>query len=289
MRIMLAMSLAVALLAVGCGKGEEPSARERTLDAQVKRLEAELAAEQGRVGTIESALEEVKDANATLEQWVAERKDAYDEFETTKTREGEVRDAKIKELRAQIEELKAPVALPDGPTVEILQRRITTALDILEPLGAALLDARRYTQARAVLLVARNLGSSRPAVLYTLARASAELKMDTAAEKNFRLALVALEKQTDKDVPLTVRCLLGLGAALRRLDEPKKAIAEWQKAVTLDPKNAAAQYNLGLVYRDMKQPDAAVAALRKHITLGGDRAASAHEMIEDIQKPATTP
>jgi tetratricopeptide (TPR) repeat protein len=289
MRTLLAVSLAIALLAVGC-KEKGPSARERTLDGQVKRLEADLAAEGIRAATLEDNLKKAEDEKADLTGWVTKRGEDYIKSEAAKDQEAGQLKATIKDLRVQIEKLKMPAPLPEGPTLEQLQRRMATAREKLEALGAVLLDAARPVPARDALLVARQLGSTRPAVYYMLGRASADIKMDEAAEENFRLAVAALEKQTEQDVPLTVRCLLARGAALRRLGEPDKAVAEWQKALKLDAKNAAAHYNLGLVYAaDPAQHDAAVAALRKHITCGGRRTASARKMIEGLLEPATTP
>ncbi len=284
MKIMLTMSLALALLAVGC-KEKGTSVRERTLATQIKRLEVDLTTARSRAGTLESDVKKAEDDNAKLKRWVAERGSEYAKFETAKILEVEELREAIKELGAQIVKLKTPVPLPDAPTAEDLQRTIATAREKLEQLGGALLDAGSYGPARDALLVARQLGSSKPEVCYKLARASAELKMDEAAEENFRLALVALMERSDNVLPLMVRCHLGRGAALYRLGEPKEAVAEWQKALKLEEKNAAAHYNLGLVYRELKQPDDAVAALRKHITLGGDRAASAREMIKDLLEP----
>jgi len=258
MRTMLALSLALALFAVGC--------------------------------TLEDNLKQAEDDNADLTAWVAERKEDYAKFEAAKDSEAAKLKTTIEELRAAIEKLKMPALRPGGPTLEELQRTMATARERLEALGAVLLDTGRPAPARDALLVARQLGATKPAVFFMLGRASADTKMDEAAEENFRLAVAALEKQADKDVPLTVRCLLARGAALRRLGDSDKAVAEWQKALKLNPKNAAAHYNLGLVYtEDPKQQDAAIEALRKYITLGGDRTVSAREMIEKLLEPPTEP
>jgi tetratricopeptide (TPR) repeat protein len=48
---------------------------------------------------------------------------------------------------------------------------------------------------------------------------------------------------------------------------PDEAIAEYRKAIELDPRLAVTHYNLGLALRDQHKTDEAIAAYRKAIEL----------------------
>lgn len=60
-----------------------------------------------------------------------------------------------------------------------------------------------------------------------------------------------------------------LGVLYRRLDKPFKSIEHYRRALEMNPKMAAAWWDLGHMYAKSKQPDEAVAAYEQYLQLKG--------------------
>ncbi len=65
-----------------------------------------------------------------------------------------------------------------------------------------------------------------------------------------------------------IACYLGAGVAASRQGKSQEAIADYRIALTLDPANAAAHYNLGVEYFKLGQEDAALAEWQTAIEQG---------------------
>jgi len=268
----------------GCDAG--PSERERALQAEVARLKADRDSAAKRSEELGREVSNLKSKNADLLKWATELKADYEEAVTSLRAKADSMATQIADLRGRIDGLDAPTAAEEtGPaSTEDLAGRITVARRALERLGLLLYRGKEYAGARDALLIARHLGASDPAMLLTLARASALTGSDEAAGENYKLALAALEGEEEKDVDTLKVCLLNYGAVLRRLEEPGKAAELWKRAVDLDGNFAAAHYNLGLVYaQDLDEPGPAIEALRRHVACGGRRSASARDLIKKLQ------
>ena len=63
---------------------------------------------------------------------------------------------------------------------------------------------------------------------------------------------------------------INLGTALQAKNQLDEAIAEYRKAIELDPKYAPAHYNLGNALRAKNQLDEAIAEYKKAIDLQAD-------------------
>lgn len=59
---------------------------------------------------------------------------------------------------------------------------------------------------------------------------------------------------------------LNLGTAYQANNNPQKALAEYNRAVQMDPKQCDAHYYLGTIYEELKQPALAIAAYKKCVT-----------------------
>jgi tetratricopeptide (TPR) repeat protein len=74
------------------------------------------------------------------------------------------------------------------------------------------------------------------------------------------------------------RATSNLGLALSDQHKTDEAIAEYRKAIELDPRLAAPHYNLGLALRDQLKTDEAIAEYRKAIEVD-PRDAAPHDYI----------
>ena len=162
--------------------------------------------------------------------------------------------------------------------------KMSSCARLLHKVGAAARRSGDHALALPVLKAAVELGAQDPPALYRLARSLARAGDYQSAAGWYVRAAALMEKSPQQYGGLYVKTCSNLGVALVRLDNPRKALEWYGKAVRQDASYAPVHFNLGLLYeRELDNAPKAIEAYRRHVALAGSRSNAAVEAIMKLQ------
>jgi len=102
--------------------------------------------------------------------------------------------------------------------------------------------------------------------------------------KNFKLAEKYLLRSAA--IKETATTEFNLGVLYRRMEKPQKAVAHYEAALQLNPKMAAAHWDVAHMYTQLKRDEDAIRSYRAYLALKGKSraAAIARKRIKELQK-----
>lgn len=178
------------------------------------------------------------------------------------------RQPNIDELLEKAELLESQGSLLEAMQVLLCALKLREDSSILLSLGSLAIDLERWTEAEEFLLSALKLDSNAPEVF-------AYLGLLYRAQGRLEAALKSFSTAARKEPSAAIFTLLG--AAQGELDLTSEAKDSYRKAISIDPAHEEAYYNLATLLRDDAK-DEAITLLERAIDINPNNAAAHREL-----------